>query len=459
MERYHITRSHLGFDSCVIVSARYNARGIVLNRQTLYPALSFVLRQLPALSIQVEIRSEPKEKPRFVRVPHVSLDDVVSFVEERPSDYEESLNRLIATQLSQSFELGALTPLWRLVVVSGCTVIFAYNHGIGDGQSGIAFHRALLCALNSPSDTINVPGDKVPIPDSLILVPPIEELTSVSVSFLTFLETFFNAFAPMSWTKKATAWTGNPVAAAASLETNVRCWEIPASDVTQLLRLCREHKTTLTAFFHTLLIGVCSRHLTDVKEQNRALKTIAISIPVSLRRFTGASPYVMCDHASGCRFYEPITPLVSDVTSLNFPWSTASDNSGKVQSGMNKNRETIGTIRYLFTLGISEEKWKGALGKKRDVALELSNVGRFPTPQTDSGDGENTWTISSVYFAQCDSAAGSALKINMAGSPTGTVNIAYTWGPGAIEDSLVNKVIEEVGASLSSILASSTSHQ
>lgn len=64
------------------------------------------------------------------------------------------------------------------------------------------------------------------------------------------------------------------------------------------------------------------------------------------------------------------------------------------------------------------------------------------------------WSISGVHFAQCNAVVGAALKVNMAGSPTGTVNIAYTWGAGALEDSTAESVIEEVKANLSSILAS-----
>ena len=111
-------------------------------------------------------------------------------------------------------------------------------------------------------------------------------------------------------------------------------------------------------------------------------------------------------------------------------------------------------VRFIFSLGMSESYWTGTLGKKRKGAFEISNPGRFPPPQK-AEDGATTWAISNLYFAQCDAVSGSALKVNVVGSPTGTVNVAFTWGPGALEDTLVETVIGELKASLASILATS----
>lgn len=456
LERYHITRSQLGFDSCVVVSARYNADGILLNRQTLYPALHRVILNHPALSVQAYVPGNPKAKPRFVRLPVVLLNDVVSFAEGSKGSNTE---QLIAEQFTRPFELGTSAPLWRLSVVSGRTVVFAYHHAIGDGQSGLAFHSALLAALNHPSDTLHIYGDKISIPMMTYLVPAVETLTSVAVSFGTFCSALFGAFAPKSLTKGASAWTGNTIVNAATTQTHVRCWEIAADQATDLVTICRKNKTTLTACLHTLVAGVLARLVsTSANKPRKPFKTLSTSLPVSLRRYTGASPHVMCDHVSGIYTYVPLASLANTSTSDPwFSWSAAAQFNKRIQASMKKSREAIGTIRYLFVLGISQAFFLGALGKKRQYALELSNLGRFPAPPTGEDDQPNqvVWSVSNVYFAQCDAVVGAAMKMNVAGSPTGTVNITFTWGHGALEDEFAEALIRDTQAALKWVIESS----
>ena len=452
LECYHITRSKLGFDSCIIVSAKYNATGSLLNRQTLYPALSAVIQQHAALSVQVRLPRNPKDRPLFVRLPSVALDDVVSFVDGGSN--EESLAKLIRAELSKPLELGAATPLWRVTVGSGRTVLFMCHHGIGDGQSGLAFHRALVSALNKPSNVPTV-GSLVLIPSDLSLVPPIEDLTNVGVSWRGFFQILYDTFAPFTWTKKATSWTANPVVSSPTILTTVRCWELSPADAAKLIALCREHDTTLTAFLHTLLVGLLSRHaIVATAADKRPPRTIATCVPVSLRRFTGASPNVLCDEAAGFQSQSPLAPLGSLApTAADFPWTTAAQYATRLQAGVAGTRESIGTIRYLFNLGMTESFWTGALGKKRGEALELSNLGRFVAAAPEDSPAEGPWSVGALHFAQCNATVGAALKVGVAGSPDGAVSVVYTWGEGALDDVLAEAMVGEVRAAITSILA------
>ncbi|EKM56106.1 uncharacterized protein PHACADRAFT_145210 [Phanerochaete carnosa HHB-10118-sp] len=460
LERYHITRTKLGFDSCVVVTARYDASGVLLNRQTLYPALHQIVLANAALSVQVDVTRKPDSKPKskpaapcFVRLPVVLLDDVVSFIEG--SDIE----KLIADELARPLELGSSTPLWRLTIVSGRTLVFAFHHGIGDGQSGQAFHFALLSALNSPSDTLHVYGDKISIPTVVHLVPPIEALTSVSVSFAKFCSTIFGTFAPKSLTKGASAWTGNTIVSTPTVQAQVRCWEIEAAQAAELVTLCRKNSTTLTACLHTLVAGVLARLVsTSMNKGRKPFKTLSTSVPVSLRRFTGASPYVMCDHISSVQTYVPIASLANTSTSDPwFSWTAAAQFGKRVQRSAKGTREVIGTLHYLYVLGISEAFFLGALGSKRSMALEVSNLGRFPEqPAGENGSSvQGVWSLSRIYFAQCDAVVGAAMKMNVAGSPTGTVNVAFTWGQGALNDEFAEAVIRDTKAALVWVIQSS----
>ncbi|KIP07491.1 hypothetical protein PHLGIDRAFT_511908 [Phlebiopsis gigantea 11061_1 CR5-6] len=452
LECYHITRSKLGFDSCVVVSAKYNATGSLLNRQTLYSALSAVIQQHAALSVQVRLPRDPKDRPLFTRLPSVALDDVVSFVDGGSN--EESLASLIQTEMSKPLKLGATTPLWRLTVSSGRTVLFVYHHGIGDGQSGLAFHRALVSALNKATGG-PIAGSLVPTSDNLSLVPPVEDLTNVGVSWRSFFQILYDTFAPFTWTKKASSWSGNPVVSTPTNSTSVRCWELSAADAAKLIVLCREHHTTLTAFLHTLLVGLLSRHVIIATATDKRLpRTVATSVSVSLRRFTGASPNVVCDEAAGFQSLVPIAPLGSlTPAASDFPWTTAAQYASRLQAGVAGTREAIGTIRYLFNLGMTESFWTGALGKKRGEAVELSNLGRFVVQAPEDDAAEAPWDVSAVHFAQCNATAGAALKVNVAGSPNGAVSVVFTWGEGALDHVVAEAVVREVRDAVASILA------
>ena len=448
LERFHVTISQLGFDSCVVIAARYNTDGAVLDRHTLYPALHKIIHAHPALSVQIITGRKPSVKPRFVHLPAVLLDDVVSFT-HGPDD-DSSIAQVLMAQLAQTFELGTATPLWRLIVVSGRTVVFAFHHVIGDGQSGLAFQSVLLTVLNGSSKSLAPPENKVVISATPVLVPPVESLTDVSVSFRGFWSTIFDTFVPHSLTKGATAWTGNPVVRTPNIETVVRCWEIEAPQARELLALCRKHDTTLTGYLHTLAVGVLSKLITG--SQDKRFKTLCIQVPVSLRRFTDTSPYMLCDQVSTTRSYVPLQVPTNDTASTAwFSWPAAAQFTKQLSAAVEKSREAIGTIRYLYRFGISKAYFHDALGKKRHDSLKLNNLGRFPA----SADG--TWTIASVFWAQCDAVIGPAITLNVVGSPTGAIGVTFSWAPGAIESSFAEAFVADMKAALPSVLQSAQS--
>ncbi|KIP11277.1 hypothetical protein PHLGIDRAFT_124934 [Phlebiopsis gigantea 11061_1 CR5-6] len=454
LERFHIDRAEVGFDSCVVVSARYTASGLVLDKNMLYPALAAVALQLAPLSVQIDVPQKLKVAPSFVRLPAIHLDDVVSFVEDDGSDFEKTLSQLMEAQLAQRFELGTSTPLWRLVVVSGHTVVFAYYHGIGDGQSSMAFHRALVLALNTSTGTVTpaISEGRVDISENVTsLKPAVEKLMDVSPTFPIFCGVLYDTFAPGALTKASSAWTGNPVTRRPSVQTNVRLWEISATDAAHLLQLCRHHKTTLTGFFHTLLVGVLSKHVAGLalKKKYKRLSTLT---PLSLRRYTGTSPYEMCLEVSVFHFYPRISPFSASKTAYaDFPWSDSAQTTAKFHSKAEHAKRSTGMAKFIYILGLYQSYWTDNIGKKRESTLALSNLGRFPAPET---KGDEKWTVGSMFFAQCDSVTGSALKMNVVGSPNGAVNVGFSWGVDSLDSPFVETVVEDSKAGLAAILAS-----
>ncbi len=87
------------------------------------------------------------------------------------------------------------------------------------------------------------------------------------------------------------------------------------------------------------------------------------------------------------------------------------------------------------------------------MGIELSNLGAFTVNVGDNGDSgaKTSWTIGGTYFAQDDRIVGSALKVTVAGSPDGSLGIAFSWGDGSVDDVLAEAFVRDVMALISNI--------
>ena len=59
-----------------------------------------------------------------------------------------------------------------------------------------------------------------------------------------------------------------------------------------------------------------------------------------------------------------------------------------------------------------------------------------------------------MYFAQCDAIGGAAIKMNVVGSPSGSVNVVVTWGEGAIDEAMVNAFMTGFKSKLTLLISS-----
>lgn len=440
LERYHLLLTQLGFDSCVAISGEYtSAEGHNLTKETLYPALHAMIQKHGALGVQVRPGKTLKAAPHFVRLREIDLDTAVEFREDKTA----SADRLLRAELERPFELGTTAPLWRATVLNGCMVVFAFHHCIGDGQSGPALHAALWTALNSTQPTEGF-SSTVAVPEGTSPVGPTEAYTKISVSAGGFAHMAHALFTPKKTQPYFRAWTGNAVPTVPSLDITVHCWSIPPSQTSALLRLCREHNTTLTAFLCALMTGVLARLLAERKLTPK-VKAIAVEVPVSLRRFTGVSPLALCDQVSHAHLFCRLAPFPREGP---FPWDVARKAGEDLHKQVPKTREILGMLRILLRTGSAEAYYRDKLGKKRESGMVLSNLGRFPVAAEEGAE----WRLEQVYFAQSDVVQGSAMKVNVVGSPEGSTNVTFAWGKGAVEESLAEAFVEEMKAALDIVL-------
>ncbi|KAG6812727.1 hypothetical protein H0H92_000944 [Tricholoma furcatifolium] len=416
LERYHVARFGLGLDSCVLMTAQYMPpNGHDLDKPTIYNALRRVVAVHPALGVRLS-RNPATQDPIFKRLSELDLSQVVEF----SSDCD--LEKAISAQLLQKFDLASDLPIWRILVLKDNTICFAWHHGIGDGKSGLAFHRALLASLQEGAEQN---PDPIVTTSKEPLVPALEALTDLTPPWSKVAQELYGLFAPVSWTSGAMAWTGNAVPTEITLQNRARLIEFSPEVATAFIALCRTHKATLTSTFHALTISVISDLI-----QTEGHKTISSAVPISLRHLSGTSNDAICNHVSSLRAYTKVDPV--------FSWAHASEYATDLRNYVDKSGQEIGMLKFLF--GKYDEYFQGKLGKKRQVGFEISNVGRFDTRNTSFGD--QAWSIGRTVFAQCDVVVGAALKLNAVGDPLGGVTMSVIYGAGSISDVFVDKFVE-----------------
>lgn len=415
LERYHISRFGLGLDSCVLMTAQYKPpEGQSLDKPTIYDALGRVIEAHAALGIR--LAQDPTQNPTFERLPKVDLSEVVEFTDET------NLETAIQVQLLRKFDMTSHLPLWRVMILGDGTICFAWHHGIGDGKSGLAFHRALFASLQEGRGR---GGNPDVVPADGPIVPAIETLVDLSPSWRKMFVEISGLFAPVSWTSAAGAWTGDSAPKTITLQNHVRLIDITPAIVSRLLTLSRSKKATITSVFHSLSISVISGLIAGEKHQ-----TISTTVPISLRNLSGASNDAICNHVSALLAYTKVNPM--------FSWADASQYASDLRSYVKKSPEEIGMLKYLF--GKYDAYFQGKLGQKRRAGLEISNVGRFDATSGSSGK-QQRWSIGRMAFAQCDVVAGAALKMNVVGDSLGGMTISIIWGAHSVSDAFADAFI------------------
>ncbi|KAI0773274.1 alcohol acetyltransferase [Trametes elegans] len=432
-ELWFQTRRQLRILSWVVVSAKYrHDRGATLDRPTLFSALEQVVSSHAALASRIDNAQSP---PAWVRLPSVDLDEVVEFRDEDAGQLQTFLETFYAGPI----QVADAAPLWKLFVLRDGTLSFAFDHSIGDGQSGYAFHAALLSALRnqqeSPSAHSGILSD---FPEDAALAPSMEESVDVSVPFTVSFKEILKAVWPPMWWKVASSWTGNPVSkTVVSGGMNVRILRYSLEETRLLTELSRSHKTTLTGTLHTLSLVVLSP-LIKAQPDGARYKSIVTTIPISLRRFTGTPPGAFCNHFSSLQEHHPLLPLGADgaqraVSAEGFPWDRAAALSEALKRHAPHSAYAVGLLKFID--GKYERFFLAQLGKKRAGGLEISNLGRFPAERVAApADGAGTWNVDETLFSQADNTLSSAIVMSVAGGGDGSLGLTISWAKDAVDD-------------------------
>jgi hypothetical protein len=313
LEQFHHIRNKLQFYNSVALTAQYVISSRVLDdlggiQAVIFAALKVVVCQHPIMGVAVV--DESPRNASWVRLDTLDLQEVTNFM-TIPSGQQ-----FIENEHQKPFERLGELPLWRVVVAkhqsdtagssasgdldssSADTVFdvgFFYDHAIGDGLSGVAFHLDFLDALNAlgtATVSSETPLEAVIEIPKLELLPSLETAARFPLTIKFILSEIIKEF--ITGDKDPKRWTGPPVIFSPETPPKTRLLTIflDFSTSSKISLRCRQNDTTITP----LLTVLIARHLANAyPKHSRFLGTIAIQ----LRRFTGISNRQMVDHISG----------------------------------------------------------------------------------------------------------------------------------------------------------------
>lgn len=306
LEQYFCASNDSKLHNCVILTAVFTSEDErPLTKNILYPALRSVIRNSPALTLQIHNLSTGN--PKFVQAEMIDMDDHVTIFgglnseEERLTFYDQ--------YAFSSFESAQMNPVWRVFVSpllhgqaataptlsdlcsmsrsswssstaafneQGTTqryeVAYLYHPSLGDVTSGRIFLTSLNQSLNSVQA---VEGDYV---DSLVdissnsigtnaIPPALESVLKLPPSTKNLTKRLLEQFGLNN--EPSRTWTGAIISkkvkgtSATACRTNIRRLKIPATHMDILTLLCQVRNTTLQCLLTAVILAALSRAVPD----------------------------------------------------------------------------------------------------------------------------------------------------------------------------------------------------
>ncbi|KAJ5615000.1 hypothetical protein N7537_000114 [Penicillium hordei] len=420
-EKYSTTRSHLGIYLNVALTACYKRPSGAPVKPALFYALSILISKHPILSAIPFAIDTPN--PYFVRLPKITLSEVVSLMEEEAnpssSDGRETLDKVLQEQHNCPFEIDPKRPLpfWRLCVLERSSspesfiLVFVFHHSLMDTQSALSFHEELegymaQYAGLEPSDTVYSPSNA--------LVPPLEGLCTLPVS-----KEFFQSQEKGS-EPSPDSWTGAPQFT--PVKTRFSSLWLSEVDTKVLIALSKKEQTSVTATIQ-VLIATCIFSVLPT-----TYHTLQGDCAVSLRRFL---PEPVTATTLGC-YVGSLSTKYHRNTSFN--WNESRRTKVAIEHVMAQKGGNM-PVGYLPFIQNQHHWMLQKLGQNRNSAFELSNIGTTSTLR-----GGTNFKIESMLFSQSSSACSGAIKVSAVTGPDGRLALGFTWQEGVIEAGMIEKV-------------------
>ncbi|CAI6332997.1 unnamed protein product [Periconia digitata] len=435
-EQRTIAREHTGVYHAVIIGATYqfDESFNVHDPSTFYNALHHCIQEHPFLSVAVG--DAHTDKSYYRRVTTTTLKDHIAIVEQSANhDDNTTIGQMLQGHLHGTWPEG-ISP-WKIIVLplqEACFIAFSFSHAIGDGPTGLAFHRSfqrgcsrtLYAARDTRPDTMQNPVTPFPSPFDT------PERLPISWGFL--LSPFIAQFLPSmvaEWLgMKASVspvdsgtWLGAKIPSveeAASAQSMLVVREVEPRVLVNALQQARKHDAKFTGLFIRCIARALSQTVTDVGVTNFVNQTAinmrrAASIPQDEGGMYVSGTYI--------RYDQPGAHMAFG----GDDWKAARNSTKQLaESAVQLQDQAIGLLRYVSSM----RKWMlGKFGQTRDCSYEVSNVGVANSNEHDAGTPRQTKFV----FAQPGHVLSAPLAFNVASVGGGALVYTVTWQAGALD--------------------------
>ncbi|KNG48024.1 carboxypeptidase s [Stemphylium lycopersici] len=393
-----------------------------------YIALRHVIANHPNLSTIALDEDKSYPNVYFARLVEIDLRTCIEIHEREtafPSDGEtdDELDKVLEHQHSRDFkaDLGS-KPFWRLIILrsslelSKFTATWLWHHALADGASAFLFHETFLAGLNSAEANGSV--DPIVRAPTEALLPPFEDLHTMSISWRFFGKAILGALLPSVFAKQPIKmWTGNPV----------------PKDVTSLSR----------AHYRTLVLSKANTTASIFANlSGEDYERLKIEGPISMRPFLniGEKQMTCAIGQYGFLHERSVSPMKHTANILqNFSWETAravkSTLNAEVAKAGRDNPSAL--LKYVTSI---PQLLVGKLGKPRNPSTEISNVGVWKNGADEKGD----WSIGRMVFSQSPNLVTSAFAVSIVTGADMNAVLNFCWVEGAVENELMQNVINDL---------------
>jgi hypothetical protein len=450
-ERRTISREYHGFYHAVVIGAVYNFAGSdfdIRSSQSFYGALTKCIDTYPTLSVLV--RDMHTDAAFFERVRSIDLEDHIIIMDESHFPTSGATSETDVTTIETLLPAimdrpwPASPPPWRVVVIplpataqapnqKRCFIAFSFSHALGDGVSGLGFHRifkqGIFDCITNKSSTVTTPTASFPpafdIPENLpiswgfLLRPLIAVLLPNFLAEMLGLRPTTSAANPETWT--ATRMFYDP----ASFRTCLKLIEIPNQVVDNALRIARKNEAKLTSVLHQSIVRALSRAIPKGQATNFVSGTA-----VNMRRSVGISDNEMGLFVNA--WYD--IHHRDDTRAIPWPietWRNAHSLTQKLaECAVTLGDQPIGLLRYVPSI----RKWTAAkMGQERDCSYELSNLTTFQDIPVEDSAHAQSCTISNMVFSHSANTTSAPLTFCVVSVKGGNMVISVAWQPGALD--------------------------
>ncbi|KAI9151855.1 putative alcohol acetyltransferase crmB [Paramyrothecium foliicola] len=450
LEQVSASCHHLGFFNNVGVSVQYKLASSSIPaasslRRVIFAAAGDVIRMhriLAAIPV-----NEDTPETYFAALPSIDLNQSITFlkrskpVADSGEGEDKELDAVLEEQHNTNFKAGYGTlPFWRLIILQSplaedeFTASFIYHHAIGDGMSGLVFHKAFHGALEAASDSSSLgpESEHVNIPDdSSSILPPLEELHPLPLNPTP-------SVAPASPAVVLKEWTGNSIHM--PCKSRWKSLHLSPSVSKSFFQECKGQNLSVTSGLSSI---IATQLFSLLPSNAEALTGI---IPVSLRPWLRVEREV-ADAAIGTYFDATRVQFTrhdagcTDANSAGI-WSGARQVSKAIEDylrNVSDSGEPYTAVAIFKTIPDVSAVFNSLVGNPRDAAFEVTNIGMF-APTSPSGEGTPSWQVGSVLLSRSSVASGAAVTVSVATGGDGSMTVGFSWQEGVIEDGIVDSV-------------------